>query len=572
MISCEINSKTEYVIDFDISSPNPRWVHYEDTKILLAINIDTNHIFWKSSIDGNLGEGNHILCFLSPGLHTLSVEVYDVTKSIEINIVSRNNVIDIENKTLVNYSPLETYLSIGNHAPYILTLNGTINGIFAGQNEMKSKTRLAINFSSQGNSPFRDIRIVEPRINEDITESIINKKLRLRNNNLTLGESRRFFIVNTISQFSDPHELDASLFYISDNLTVWIPSDSTFIENALNICIQKVEQIILPRLKILFGTAADIDNDGRLAILVTPTINDEKVAVGFFNPANFYNRNIDTNSDIYNPASNEMDIIYIAAPDESSNTSYSVESIIATIAHELTHAITYTRKTWQRQIDGETNAVREELFLDEGLSHLSENLCGFGKSGGNIKFLQKYFDDTASYSFCKSNRFGQEDSAGMRGAITMFLSWLYWEMGGMEYDKFEPGKLIDCGGITFLKKIVDSTDTGWENIGKAVGIPTDKLFEEMVSQINRNRLNNLDYHYKIDPITNEPVEFFINMKNAEDYDYVIGLPKEYDLISPTNIVKWTFMLFPIFTRETKGILNINSQNQDGTAFFITRIN
>lgn len=296
-------------------------------------------------------------------------------------------------------------------------------------------------------------------------------------------------------------------------------------------CIQTVENTVLPRLKILWGNAADIDGDGRIGIVIAPSINEEKTAIGFFNPADFYNKNSDINS--------------VAVPDGSPGSSYSVESIIATIAHELTHVITYTNKTWRRQINGQTDAAREELFLDEGMSHLSENLCGYGISGGNIKFLRKFFEATADYSFCEPNRYGQEDSAGMRGAMSLFLTWLFWRQGGIEFEGTDPDGVIDKGGAAFLQALVNSPDMGWGSIGKAADTDTKVLFEEMTAQINLLRGTGQYYKYKVDTTTKEPVDFFANMKNQGDADIIIGFPKEYDISARSNIGAWSFMFFSI---------------------------
>jgi hypothetical protein len=335
-----------------------------------------------------------------------------------------------------------------------------------------------------------------------------------------------------------------------------------------------VEARVLPRIETLWGKAADINEDGRLAILVSPTINDEKTAIGFFNPSDFFKRNMDRTSASYNPASNEMDIIYIAAPDDTAGTSYSIESIIATVAHELTHAVTFTHKTWKRLMSGETTATREALFLDEGWSHLSENLCGYGISGGNIEFLQRFFDDTATYSFCGTNRYGQEDSAGSRGAITLFLSWLFWEKGGMTWDSANSVKLTDRGGITFLQTMIASSETGWDSIGTAYdNVPTNTLFEKMLFEINALRISGAAYQYRTDSLTGEPVDFFVNMGNISDTLH-IGFPKTYS-VNLKNLVgseisagTWSLMLFEPFTLDTESIVCITAKDYSGTAYYV----
>jgi hypothetical protein len=356
---------------------------------------------------------------------------------------------------------------------------------------------------------------------------------------------------------------------VSDNIAVWVPDSDEIPKESLLQCIHETETVVLPRLETLWGSAADIDGDGRIAVLVSDTINKEKSATGFFNPADFFKYDADINSENYNPTTNEMDIIYIAVPEDGTETLYSVKSIIATIAHELTHAITFTRKTWQRQINGELNAAREDLFLDEGFSHLSENLCGYGISGGNFKFLQKFFEDTAAYSFCGPNRYGQEDSAGMRGAITLFLSWLFWGKGGLDYGLHDPNKLIDMGGISFLQELVDSPETGWENIGKIYGIPTGRLFEAMVSHINTLRLTGNSFNYRTDAVTGEPVEFFSNMKFTNNNELIVYNPVEYPVTAKVSSGSWSFAMLSPFVSGKDNLLRLNAE-VTGAAYFIRK--
>jgi hypothetical protein len=222
--------------------------------------------------------------------------------------------------------------------------------------------------------------------------------------------------------------------------------------------------------------------------------------------------------------------------------------------------------------NGDSQAAREELFLDEGWSHLTENLCGFGVSGGNIRFLNMYLNDTALYSFCGTNRNGQEDSAGMRGAITLFLSWLFWKAGGMEWDSVNPVALIDTGGITFLRRMVTSAETGWESMGSAFGKPTHTLFNEMLNEINNYRMSERVYQYHIDPLTNEAVDFFVNMgivNGSQNMTEVyVGFPKTYDEFSTKALAPWSFLFMePIFV-QSETFDEINAIQHSGDIFYV----
>jgi hypothetical protein len=110
--SCQIPNETSATIGFDITSPKPGWVYNEDTKIILALNINTQDIVWKSSLEGDLGRGNHLLRFLSPGVHEISAEVLGMVKTCRIT-VAQTDIARNESQVLLNYSPVEKKLSGG---------------------------------------------------------------------------------------------------------------------------------------------------------------------------------------------------------------------------------------------------------------------------------------------------------------------------------------------------------------------------------------------------------------------------------------------------------------------------
>lgn len=291
---------------------------------------------------------------------------------------------------------------------------------------------------------------------------------------------------------------------------------------------------------------------------MSKTINTEKTATGFFNPSDFFSYNADSTSENYNPSSNEMDILYIAIPDDA-DASYSRSAILATIAHELTHAVTFTHKTWQKILCGNTDFPQEEVFLDEGWSHLSENLCGYGISGGNSTFFKLYLQDTGSYSFCKSNIAGQADSAGMRGAMTLFMSYLFWQKGGMTWDTQNPIQLIDSGGIAFLQKLITSDTTGWHSIGNAFGKPTDELFIEMAKDINTQLVLNTPYIYKKDPHTQEAVEFFVGMDST-------SFPLQYPANEKITVLPWSIRYYHESSFDAAQKIHIAGLQNNGTLY------
>ena len=572
LLSCKQTIQITYKpVDFSITSPRTGWVYYENIKIMLAVNADTDDIIWTSTISGYLGEGNHLTLFLPKGLHGICAEIQGVKKERYIYISPASG--GMNNRSiLINYTPLDVKIKTGTYYSYLSTNSGTVNDftispIVHTQKRQYQNKRFHSDILPK--ELLRDTRLHLPKAGIYVEKR--GKKIRSNIIANIQEMNRTFYVINTQSQYGLPHQIEAELWYQSEILSVWLPVNSILSDDLFNQCIETIEAIIIPRVYSLWGKSADIDGDERIALLFSNTLNEEGIALGFFNPADYFERNTNMALESYNPSSNEMDIVYVAFPNDDQSSSYYINNVIATIAHELTHASTFTAKTYNRIKNGNTDALREELFLDEGWSHLTENLCGFGISGGNIKFLNRFFDNTSLYSFCGVNQYGQEDSAGMRGAMTLFLSWLFWKAGGMSWNSANPVELLDQGGISFLKRMIDSPETGWESIGNAFGKPVYMLYNEMLNEMNSYRILDRNYVYAIDPFTNEAVDFFVNMGvlTVPNSTHVIetGFPKLVSSFSPSTLLPWSFVFFEPFDVLDDAVITLHANTVNNNIFF-----
>jgi hypothetical protein len=218
--SCQMSGGTTAAIDFDITSPKPGWVYNEDAKIILALNIDTHDIVWRSSLEGDLGRGNHLLRFLSPGLHVISAEVLGAVKTSWIT-VARTGDVRKESKMLLNYSPIEKKLAEGNNYSYIITHDGSVEGFSAENIEPAGSRQIVPRSLGAGEGLVRDIRLESPRFSGSmLIRGKKNGARTLTTAAYTAGERRIFFITNTVSPYSEAHKLEAKLYYFSDAITV----------------------------------------------------------------------------------------------------------------------------------------------------------------------------------------------------------------------------------------------------------------------------------------------------------------------------------------------------------------
>ena len=542
LLSCQHNSIQ--LKDFTIMSPAVGNVYYDDIPIVCAINKNIAPISWESSLDGKLGMGAQISCRLSAGTHIITArDVYrDASVSVSITVTERNTIEKNETRFLLPYLPYTCVIKNNQYKPYIVSLDGSASDVTL-RTELLPKVRYSNNVdknivveTNEPSSVGNELKLFRCIGAADMQKFSIVSHPQILSRDTTAPSlrdknERNFLIVNTAFQSGQPHNILFKRYYTSDTIAVWLPKEYTADTAAIDACIAEFENTIYIRVAEIWGTAADIDYNQKCTIVFSPTINDEKRALGFFNPADFFKRNTDTSSENYNPASNEGDIIYAAMPSSIPNDQYFYKSIAATIGHELTHAVTFTKKTYNRIKAGDTHAKRAEIFLDEGISHLSENLMGYGISGGNIKFFQAFLSNTLGYSFCKSNAAGLDDSVGQRGAMTLFLSWCFWQKGGMTWNSQAPVHVNDAGGIAFLQKLISSPYTGWEAIGEAFGTPTDMLFLQMLSDLRQRCPATGFLPYKQDPLTDEAVEFLpcmgkINgVVDRHGNELVIGLPQ-----------------------------------------------
>jgi hypothetical protein len=150
------------------------------------------------------------------------------------------------------------------------------------------------------------------------------------------------------------------------------------------------DDIIYPLITSNFGTPADIDGNGRVLLFFTRTVNELTPAdnngsyVGGF----FFGR------DLFPPTSPEQgfacassnfgELFYLLVPDPTGvvngnefTTADVREIALSIVAHEFQHLINASRRIYVSA----TATEFEEVWLNEGLSHVAEELLFFQRSG-----------------------------------------------------------------------------------------------------------------------------------------------------------------------------------------------
>jgi Bacterial Ig-like domain (group 2) len=203
-----------------------------------------------------------------------------------------------------------------------------------------------------------------------------------------------------------------------------------------------------------FGAPTDVDSDGRITILFTPGVNVLPAPPGVVVGGLFASRDLVPVAQCV--ASNEGEMFYMPVPDPNStiNGNYTIKAEVAranlsVLVHEFQHLINAGRRLY---VNNATSF--EEVWLNEGLSHIAEELLYYRISGNSplanidlplIQSSQAQLDAANAYMIDNFGRlmtymvapevnspFSQTDGLEMRGAIWQLLRYSADRKGGAQ--------------------------------------------------------------------------------------------------------------------------------------------
>lgn len=153
---------------------------------------------------------------------------------------------------------------------------------------------------------------------------------------------------------------------------------------------QQFDEQVHPVVTGAFGEPLDVDGNRRVIILYTKAVNDLTPAGattfvgGFFFARDLFPR---TQRNVLGvllgacAGSNEAEMFYMMVPDPARGGPFSKDRVqrgtVSTIAHEFQHLVNASRKLFLQQ----TQNFVEETWLNEGLSHIAEELMFYRVSG-----------------------------------------------------------------------------------------------------------------------------------------------------------------------------------------------
>ena len=252
------------------------------------------------------------------------------------------------------------------------------------------------------------------------------------------------------------------------------------------------DTLVYPVDTLNFGAPTDVDGNQHVILFFTRAVNEltppnqSFYVAGFFYSRDLFPKTVSGNISAC-AASNLAEMFYLLVPDPAGVVNQNQRTVdfvrgvtIGTLAHEFQHLINASRHLY---VNGSTSF--EDVFLDEGLAHMAEELIFYRASGlapgQNITFPtiqspQKVLDAFNSFGIANIRRYREylfspstnspyADNANVttRGATWSFLRYAADRRGGNEnamwFQLANP--LAGVHGIANLTRVLGSDLVSW---------------------------------------------------------------------------------------------------------------
>ncbi|HEU4884596.1 MAG TPA: Ig-like domain-containing protein [Longimicrobium sp.] len=249
-----------------------------------------------------------------------------------------------------------------------------------------------------------------------------------------------------------------------------------------------------------FGGPTDLDTNERVVAFYTRAVNElsppasSVVTLGYFTA-----RDLFSSAPTSCPRSNEGEMFYMLVPDPTGAVNSNVRTVsfvrgstVGTMAHELQHLINASRRVY---LNGTWTGSLEEVWLNEGLSHISEELMFYRTSVGlaprgnivvtNLTTGPNASRRVAAYNTYANPNFGRlrgwlqrpdtsgafktNDGLAARGAIWAFLRYAADRRNGND--------------ATMWYDLVNTQSTGTANLQAVLGVDPNEWLRDFTSAI-----------------------------------------------------------------------------------------
>ena len=280
----------------------------------------------------------------------------------------------------------------------------------------------------------------------------------------SVGETENFRVLASLSSVTSYVEVTGKIRCIGSKVVFYVDtavSSEVLADSDVQTLCNEFDTVAGNE-QTIFGETSDVDGDGKLHILMTKQINrlgalGGGIITGYFYAGDLYTR---SNS---NSVSNYREVIYTLVPDPSGqygtaiSKSFAMSNLLpAVLPHELQHAISYNQHVF------ENDGSPEENWLNEGMSHLAEDIMGYGVE--NPSRYAMYLASPSTYGVVTQG----SPNLMERGEAYLFMRFLYEQ---------------SADGAAFIRSLESSSKRGVENLETAFAGPSD--FDEFSEFISR---------------------------------------------------------------------------------------
>ena len=278
-----------------------------------------------------------------------------------------------------------------------------------------------------------------------------------------VGDRRSFFFA---AQGDVPDQsIEARVVAVNERAVAFVQEDLR--EDDDNIGEEQLQEALdlfaedYPLLVETFGAPSDVDGDGRVAVLVTHLIGDVD-AGGQFRASSVLPR--ETGGD-----GNMIDLMWV-------NPLYPAESYRSLLAHEFQHLVNFNQHVLVRR------GISEVSWLNEGLSHLAEDLVQDPHTSGNYHLVRFFLEEPGAVGLVSEYLV----DSPTRGAAYLFVR-----------------SLVDLLGEGVLLRLVQTGLIDRDNVEAASGESFTDLLARWGAQLyisGTGQSGHPRFNYRISPL------------------------------------------------------------------------
>lgn len=243
------------------------------------------------------------------------------------------------------------------------------------------------------------------------------------------------------------YSIDAKLKAHSESTIIYVEKGEDVDKDTIELMLEEFDSHIYPLVSEYYGPPADLDENGRVIILLLD------IADGYMTEGDpFIAGYFDGTDMIMDPKSNGGEILYVDTNPGLEN----IGGLLSTVAHEYQHLVNFCEWNVFGNPAGYTSV---ETWINEGLSLSAEELYTDGLLENRVGFY--YYDPDLRY--VKGNNFvtWDRDLAEDYSSVYLFFHWLRAHGGGSDvYSDIFSSPYSDYRAITRLIADRDGTDLG----------------------------------------------------------------------------------------------------------------